>query len=305
MHSHDLSRWQHEHVFDSGNRLAERGAKAVMWMTLTLMVVEVVAGWRYNSIALLADGLHMSSHALALGLSAFAYVAARHFARDRRFAFGTWKIEVLAGYTSAILLVSVAVAMAASSIERLFVLRTIRYQEALLVAGIGLVVNLLCAYILRGAHHHDGHGHHAHDLNLRSAYLHVAGDAATSVLAMVALAGGWLYGWSWLDPIMGIVGAGLIIVWARGLILDSAKILLDREMDHGVVDEIRKVIETEFSSEDTSLTDLHVWRVGKTAYSAALVVVTHDESLTPDRIKSALREHEEIAHLSVEVNKCT
>lgn len=307
MHTHDLSRWQHEHVFDSGNHLAERGAKAVMWITLVMMVVEITGGWWYNSMALLADGWHMSSHALALGLSAFAYVAARHFARDPRFAFGTWKIEILAGYTSAILLVGIAIIMVVSSVERLLSPQPIHYQEAIFVAVIGLAVNLLCAYILGGAHHHGDHGHdhHHHDLNLKSAYLHVIADVATSVLAIVALAGGWLYGWSWLDPVMGIVGAGLIIVWARGLTIETGKVLLDREMDHDVVEEIREVIETDFSSGDSRLADLHVWRVGKVAYSVALVVVTHDQALTPERVKSALRVHDEIAHVTVEINQCT
>ncbi len=308
MHTHDISRWQHEHVFDSGNHLAERGAKAVMWITLAMMVVEITGGWWFNSMALLADGWHMSSHALALGLSAFAYMAARHYARDPRFAFGTWKIEILAGYTSAILLVCVAVIMVVSSVERLLSPQPIHYQEAMFVAGIGLAVNLLCAYILGGAHHHDDHGHdhhHHHDLNLRSAYLHVIADAATSVLAIVALAGGWLYGWAWLDPVMGIVGAGLIIIWARGLTIETGKVLLDREMDHGVVEEIRNVIEADFSTGGTRLADLHVWRVGKMAYSVALVVVTHDQALTPERVKSALQIHEEIVHVTVEINQCT
>ena len=304
MHAHDISRWQHEHVFDSGNHLAERGAKAVMWITLAMMVVEIVGGWWYNSMALLADGWHMSSHALALGLSAFAYVAARRYARDPRFAFGTWKIEILAGYTSAILLVCVAIIMVVSSVERLLSPRPIHYQEAIFVAGIGLAVNLLCAYILGDVQNHHDQDHH-HDLNLKSAYLHVIADAATSVLAIIALAGGWLYGWAWLDPVIGIVGAGLIIVWARGLTIDTGKVLLDREMDDGVVEEIREVITQDFSEGDSRLADLHVWRVGKRAYSAALVVVTRDSRLTPERIRSALRIHEEIVHVTVEINQCT
>lgn len=311
MHTHDISRWQHEHVFDSGNQAAERGTKIVVWITLVMMVVEIVAGWRYNSMALLADGLHMSSHALALGLSAFAYMAARHYAHDSRFAFGTWKIEVIAGYTSAIFLACIAIVMVISSVERLLSPQPIHYQEAALVAGIGLAVNLLCAYILGRTHHHHGHGHaqkhddhHHHDLNLKSAYLHVIADAATSVLAIVALAGGWLYGWSWLDPVMGFIGAGLIIVWARGLILETGKVLLDREMDHGVVEEIREVIASEFSSSGTVLADLHVWRVGKAAYSVALSIVTHDQKLTPGQVRSALQIHEEIVHVTVEINHC-
>ena len=311
MHTHDLTKWQHNHEFDTGNALAERGAKAVMWITLAMMVIEIAGGWWYNSMALLADGWHMSSHALALGLSAFAYVAARRYAHDPRFAFGTWKIEILAGYTSAILLICVAAIMVFSSIDRLLSPKPIHYQEAMLVAGIGLAVNLLCAYILGGAHHshdhgdhHAGHDHH-HDLNLKSAYLHVIADAATSVLAIVALAGGWFYGWTWLDPVMGIVGAVLIIVWARGLIIDTGKVLLDREMDHGVVEEIREVIDKDFADSDSKLTDLHVWRVGKGAYSAALVVVTHDSTLTPERVKTALSIHEEIVHVTVEINQCS
>ena len=304
MHAHDISRWQHEHVFDSGNHLAERGAKVVMWITLAMMVVEIVGGWWYNSMALLADGWHMSSHALALGLSAFAYVAARRYARDPRFAFGTWKIEILAGYTSAILLVCVAIMMVVSSFERLLSPRPIHYQEAIFVAGIGLAVDLLCAYILGDVQNHHDQDHH-HDLNLKSAYLHVIADAATSVLAIIALAGGWLYGWAWLDPVIGIVGAGLIIVWARGLTIDTGKVLLDREMDDGVVEEIREVITQDFSEGGSRLADLHVWRVGKRAYSAALVVVTHDSRLTPERIRSALRIHEEIVHVTVEINQCT
>ena len=311
MHTHDLTKWQHNHEFDTGNALAERGAKAVMWITLAMMVIEIAGGLWYNSMALLADGWHMSSHALALGLSAFAYVAARRYAHDPRFAFGTWKIEILAGYTSAILLICVAAIMVFSSIDRLLSPKPIHYQEAMLVAGIGLAVNLLCAYILGGAHHshdhgdhHAGHDHH-HDLNLKSAYLHVIADAATSVLAIVALAGGWFYGWTWLDPVMGIVGAVLIIVWARGLIIDTGKVLLDREMDHGVVEEIREVIGKDFADSDSKLTDLHVWRVGKGAYSAALVVVTHDSTLSPERVKAALGIHEEIVHVTVEINQCS
>ena len=311
MHTHDLSKWQHDHVFDTGNHLAERGAKAVMWITLAMMVIEIAGGWWYNSMALLADGWHMSSHALALGLSAFAYAAARRYARDPRFAFGTWKIEILAGYTSAILLVCVAAIMVFGSVDRLISPKSIHYQEAMLVAAIGLAVNLLCAYILGGAHHHHDHAqeghdhtHGHHDLNLNSAYLHVIADAATSVLAIVALAGGWLYGWAWLDPVMGIVGAGLIIVWARGLIVKTGKILLDREMDHGVVEEIREVIEKDFSEDGSRLSDLHVWRVGKGAYSAALAVITHDSTLTPERVKTALSIHEEIVHVTVEINQC-
>jgi cation diffusion facilitator family transporter len=255
MHTHRLSDWTHEHVFNEGNHASERGARSVMWITAAMMIVEIVAGWWFNSMALLADGWHMSSHALAIGLSAFAYAAARRYARDPRFAFGTWKIEVLGGFASAVILMGIAALMIFGSVERILSPQPISYREAIVVAAIGLVVNILCAIILGRArdHHHDGHGHENHghhqDLNLKSAYTHVWADAATSVLAIVALAGGWLYGWSWLDPVMGIVGAVLVAIWAKNLIAQSGTVLLDREMDHPVVGEIREAALKEESSQ--------------------------------------------------------
>lgn len=320
MHHENLAPWSHDHQFNTGNAQAERSTRAVMWITAVTMVIEIVAGWWFNSMALLADGWHMSSHALAIGLSAFAYATARRYAADPRFAFGTWKIEILGGYSSAILLLGVAALMVVGSVERMLHPQPIRYQEAIVVAVLGLVVNLVCALILGKAHHHGhGHGHdhahgHAHDhgdddgdhhdLNLKSAYLHVVADAATSVLAIIALVGGWLFGWSWLDPLMGIVGAALVAAWARGLLIETARILLDREMDHPVVDEIREVFESDSGSGDTRITDLHVWRVGKNAYSCALVVVTHDRTLDAERIRQRLRVHQEIVHSTIEVHHC-
>ncbi|MFH1603345.1 MAG: cation diffusion facilitator family transporter, partial [Pseudomonadota bacterium] len=196
MHPQDLSAWTHDHVFDEGNLAAEKGTRLVMIITALMMVVEIVAGWWLNSMALLADGWHMSSHAVAIGLSALAYRAARRYAGDRRFAFGTWKIEILAGFASAIFLLGVALMMVVASVERIFSPQPIHFTEAIVVAVVGLAVNVVCALILNGAHdhghthdHHDN-SHHHHDLNLRSAYLHVIADAATSVLAILALAGG-------------------------------------------------------------------------------------------------------------------
>jgi cation diffusion facilitator family transporter len=314
MHAHDLSAWSHEHIFDEGNQAAERGTRLVMWITAVMMVIEITAGWVYNSMALLADGWHMSSHAVAIGLSAMAYATARRYSKDPRFAFGTWKIEVLGGFASAIFLLGVAAMMVVGSVERIVSPQPIRYQEAIVIAVLGLTVNIVCALILGKAHHH-GHGHshednhrhdngHHHDLNLKSAYLHVIADAATSVLAIVALIGGWIYGWSWLDPVTGIVGAVLVAVWAKGLIVDTGKVLLDREMDHPVVDEIREVVETGADAGETRITDLHVWRVGKSVYSCALIVVTHDTSLTPDDIRKRLAVHDEIVHSTIEVHFC-
>ena len=305
---HDLSEWTHGHVFDEGNYVAERGTRVVMWITAAMMVVEIAAGWWFNSMALLADGWHMSSHAIAIGLSAFAYAAARRYAHDARFAFGTWKIEILSGFASAVFLMGIAALMVFGSVERLFSPQPIHYQEALMVAAVGLVVNVVCAMILgkahdhHGEHTHDGHGHHHHDLNLKSAYMHVIADAATSVLAIVALAGGWFYGWSWLDPAMGIVGAALVSVWAKNLMMETGKVLLDREMDHPVVNEIRQAIETESNADDTCITDLHVWRVGKCSYACAVSIVTRDKTLTPMRVKEQLAQHEEIVHATVEIH---
>jgi cation diffusion facilitator family transporter len=315
MHTHDLAEWRHDHVFDTGNIAGERSTRLVMWITAAMMVVEIVAGWFYNSMALLADGFHMSSHAVAIGLSAFAYAAARKHAKDSRFAFGTWKIEVLGGFASAIFLLVVVALMVYGSVERLFRPEPIHYLEAMLIAVLGLVVNLVSARILGAAHHHDhghghehhGHGHergHHHDLNLKSAYLHVIADAATSVAAIAALAGGWLLGWAWLDPVMGIVGAVVVAVWAKGLIVDTSKVLLDREMDHPVVEEIREVIAERGADSETVIVDLHVWRVGKGTYSCALSVVTHDEQLAPKQVREWLSVHEEIVHSTIEIQRC-
>lgn len=317
MRAHDLSRWTHEHVFDAGNRAGELGTRAVMWLTAATMVVEIVAGWVYNSMALLADGWHMSSHAVAIGLSAFAYAAARRHAGDPRFAFGTWKIEILGGFASAVFLLVVAGTMVLGSLERLVAPQPIHYPEAMAIAAVGLAVNLISAAILGKAHDHDHHrdhdrddnhgqgrhepGHH-HDLNLKSAYFHVLADAATSVLAIVALGGGWLYGWAWLDPVMGIAGAVLVAVWARNLLRDTGKVLLDREMDHPVVDEIRQAVEG--APGQHHVADLHVWRVGKQVYACALTVVTHDPRLTADQVREWLAAHEEIAHSTIEVHQC-
>ena len=307
---------RHSHAFDQGNPLAERNTRWALLLTIGMMVAEIVGGWVFGSMALLADGWHMSSHAVALGLSVAAYAAARRLAHDRRFTFGTWKIEVLGGYTSAILLVGVAVLMVWQSIERLIAPTAIHYDEALAIGAIGLLVNLACAWLLRGGHdhyhghdrhghHHHGHGHHDHggeheDLNLRAAYLHVVADAATSVLAIAALFGGKLWGLSWLDPVMGLVGAVLITVWAVGLLKETARGLLDADMDLPVVDEIREAIEE--GPIAAQLRDLHVWRVGPGRYACILSLSTAQADAQPEDFKRLLRVHEELVHISVEVN---
>lgn len=312
---HDHALWRHSHVFDGGNLQAERNTRWVMIITLVMMVVEIAAGWIFNSMALLADGWHMSSHAFAIGLSSLAYWASRRYATDPRFAFGAWKIEVLAGYTSGLFLLGVAALMVYGSVERLLAPQSIHFQEAILVAVIGLVVNLVCAMILGQSHdhghdhHHDhGHGHdhdHHHDLNLKSAYLHVIADAATSVLAIVALVAGMAWGWNWLDPVMGLVGAVLVAVWAWGLMQETGRVLLDCEMNHPVVEEVREVIRDHPAwSAVVEIADLHVWRVGKAQYAVVLGLVVHGDSPTPDEVRQALSIHEELVHISVEINRC-
>jgi cation diffusion facilitator family transporter len=316
MHTHDMRPWTHSHVFDAGSHAAERGTRIVMWITAVMMVVEIGAGWWFSSMALLADGWHMSTHAFAIGLSAFAYAAARRYAHDARFAFGSWKIEVLAGYTSALFLLGVAALMVFASIDRMIAPQAIRFPEAIAVAAVGLAVNVACALILARAdeHAHPGHAahddhaqhhaHHHHDFNLRSAYLHVIADAATSVLAIVALAGGMLFGWNWLDPVMGIVGAILIAHWARGLLRDTGRVLLDREMDQPLTARVRDAIGAMDPAQATRIADLHLWRVGKARYACILSLVTHDRGLTPERVKARLCAHPELAHITVEIHQC-
>ena len=294
----------HSHQFDVGNPVAERNTRIAVILTFVMMVIEIIGGYYYGSMALLADGWHMSTHALALGLSVGAYVLARKYAQDKRFAFGTWKIEVLGGYTSALFLVAVAGLMLYQSVERLISPIGIHYDEAIAVAIVGLIVNLVCAWLL-GDHHHDhghhdhhhGHDHH-HDLNLRSAYIHVLTDAATSVLAIIALFAGKLWDASWLDPVMGIVGAFLVSAWAFGLVRDTGRVLLDANMDDPVVEEVREVIAE--VDPDAHITDLHVWRVGKGKYSVILALESQNEML-PQEFRDALSIHEELVHITVEI----
>jgi cation diffusion facilitator family transporter len=315
----------HVHVFDTSNPMAERRTRQVMWLTLAMMFVEIAAGTVLGSMALLADGWHMSSHALALGVSAFAYSLARRHAHDPRFAFGTWKIEVLGGYTSAVFLLGVAAYMGIESVTRLLHPAPIRFDEAIPVAVLGLGVNVLSAWLLAGGHdhgHNHGHGHahgehdhvaesqatpahahggHAHhDLNLRSAYLHVVADAATSVLAIIALVGGKYLGAYWLDPVMGIVGTVLVGRWAIGLLRDTGRVLLDAEMDAPVVQEVRDVIAALPGT--PQLRDLHVWRVGRGKY-ACIVHLGGGQEMHAAEVRDALAIHDELVHVTVEFER--
>lgn len=319
-HSHDLRPWQHAHVFDTGNRLGETRTHWVLAITLLTMVVEIAAGWWTGSMALLADGWHMGTHALALGVTAGAYYLARRQAGDTRYAFGTWKIEVLGSFASALVLGVVGLGIAVESLVRLWKAEPIEAQTALVIAVIGLVVNLVSAWLLHGAqgghdhghhdHHHD-HAHHGHahgepahsghqDLNLRAAYAHVMADALTSVFAIAALSAAVWLGWTWLDPLVGVLGAVVIAVWAWGLMRQSAAVLLDREMDHPLTQELREAIE---SDGDAKVADLHVWRVGREAFAAEVCIVA-DAPLAPSVYRERLKVHSELVHVSIEVNRC-
>ncbi|MFK4132896.1 CDF family Co(II)/Ni(II) efflux transporter DmeF [Pseudomonas luteola] len=298
----------HPHVFNEGNPLAEKNTRRAVIFTAIMMVIEIAGGWAFNSMALLADGWHMSSHVLALGLSLFAYAAARRYATDARFAFGTWKMEVLAGYTSALALIGIALLMLYESVIRLVTPAPIHYTQAIAIAILGLLVNLVCAWLLKDSHGHDhGHGHdhhHGHgehqDLNLRSAYIHVITDAATSVLAIVALIGGMLWRASWLDPVMGIVGGILVAIWAVGLIKQTGRVLLDAQMDDPVVQEVRDVIAE--SPIEAKICDLHVWKVGKGKYACIVSIATTSDA-SPEDFKQQLSVHEELVHITVEINR--
>ena len=298
----------HDHVFDVRNPLAERRTRQVMWLTATMMAVEIVGGSLLNSMALLADGWHMSSHALALGVSAGAYTMSRRFASDPRFAFGTWKIEVLGGYTSAVFLMGVAAYMGIESATRLVHPAPIRFNEAIPIAGVGLVVNIVSAWLLSvGGHEHRDHGpaaspggshHHHHDLNLRSAYVHVVADAATSILAITALVCGKYFGIVWLDPVMGLAGTALVGSWAWSLLRSSGRVLLDAEMDAPVVEEIREVVAA--LPGGVVLRDLHVWRVGKGNF-ACIVSLAGTATITAGHVRKRLAVHEELVHVTIEL----
>ena len=304
MHIHCLDRWQHSHRFNVDDGHAERNTRRVILLTLAMMIIEITAGYIYGSMALLADGWHMGTHAAALGITAFAYYFARKNAENPNYSFGTGKVGVLGGFGSAVVLAVIAVLMGVESVGRLFSPVTIRFNEAIAVAVIGLAVNLISAYLLRGQHQHShdhdaGHNHH-HDHNLRAAYLHVLADALTSLLAIAALITGKAFGWIWMDPVMGIVGALIISRWSYGLLVDTSKVLLDRDVNVNAVKEIQSIVE---SDSDNRVTDLHVWRVGSHHLSAIISIVTHYPK-PPEHYKKLLAGYDEMAHLTVEVNPC-
>jgi len=311
MHDEQIDLWQHHHLFNADKKSVEKSTLIVVIITFVTMIAEILFGWISHSMALLADGWHMGTHAFALGISLIAYIMARKYAKDRSFTFGTWKIEILGAYTSAIVLGLVGLIMIYSSIDRILHPLNIYYNQALLVAFIGLSVNVVCAIILdRGSsseheHHHkeedrSSHLHRHKDLNLKSAYLHVVADALTSVLAIAALLGAKYFNVIWLDPFMGIVGAGLILHWSFLLLKETGGILLQREIDNPIMNEIKHEIE---SDGDSIISDLHIWKVAQNKYACIVSLVTAKNCSIEDYKKRLAKVHE-LAHVTIEVHEC-
>jgi cation diffusion facilitator family transporter len=302
MHRTDHSRFRKAHDFVPDFSHAERRTRIVIGITAVMMVVEIVVGLMSHSMALLADGWHMSTHVIAFLITAVAYYFARTQAGNARFSFGTGKIGVLGGFTSAVVLSIVAFLMAGESVHRLFVPLEIHFNEAIGIACVGLLVNLGCAMLLADRHPEmAGGSSHREDLNLRAAYLHVLADAFTSVLAITALTGGKFFGWAWLDPVVGIVGSGVVFSWAYTLMRDTSGILLDRTPSSSdLPDQIRKAVE---SDGDSLVTDLHVWQVGIEKYAAMISVVAH-EPKSCDAYRALLRGHHELVHVTIETHLC-
>ena len=298
------SRFTHDHLFLGAAH--DDNARRTLWvvaLTFVMMIGEIAAGYITGSMALLADGFHMATHAGALGIAAAAYSFARRHANNSRFSFGTGKVGDLAAFASAVVLGLVSLGIAGESILRLFQPTTVAFTEATVIAVVGLAVNIVSAFLLAGNHGHHGHDHHDHshahahhhDNNLRSAYFHVLADALTSVLAIAALLAGRYLGWVWLDPVMGIVGAIVIARWAYGLMRDSAAVLLDTTDEH-IAAEIRELLE---SADDVRISDLHVWQVGPQA-RAAIVSVVAVAGVSADAIRERLAPIHELSHLTIE-----
>lgn len=310
----DVTAWRHDHRF--GTEAPSGGERRTRWVvgiTLVMMAGEIAAGSLYGSMALLADGWHMGTHAAALGVTLFAYVYARRHAGDARYTFGTGKVGALGGFASAVGLAVVALLVLGESALRLASPVAIRFDEAIAVAVLGLAVNLACAWLLRDhehghaehrhedaaphGHHHDHHDHHR-DHNLRAAYLHVLADALTSVLAIAALLAGRGLGWTFMDPVMGVVGGLVIARWSLSLLRETSRVLLD-----GEVSEARRlamVRAVERAGADR-VADLHVWRVGP-RHLAAIVSVVSPSPRDPAHYRALLAEFDDLAHVTVEVH---
>lgn len=305
MHKHTLKNWQHSHDFSVKNKKGEHRTKYVLLFTLVTMVVEIIAGSIYGSMALLADGWHMGTHVAAFVIAIFAYSYARKHANNPAYAFGTGKVNVLGGFASAVALAVVAFVMLVESLQRIIDPQVIHFNEAIVVAIVGLLVNVISAFILKDDHSHthshdDKHLHH-HDHNLQAAYFHVLADALTSMLAILALVAGKFLGWNWLDPIMGIVGAVIITRWSYSLIKQTSPILLDASIEEEYQLSIKEAIEKD---SDNRISDIHVWKIGANDYAAAISLVTHFPNTT-EHYKGLLSHFHKLSHVTIEVNECT
>ena len=311
MHTHTLANWQHTHVFlGARHDRNERRTWLVVALTAAMMVAEIAGGHIYGSMALIADGWHMSTHAGALTIAALAYRFARRHLHDPRFAFGTGKLGELAAFSSALILALIALVIGYEFIVRLANPVAIRFDEATAIAVVGLAVNLLSAWLLRDDHNHShahehGHDdhhhgrHHHHDYNLRAAYLHVIADAMTSVLAIFALLAGRFYGWVWLDPVMGIVGAALITHWSITLMRSSGAVLLDVVPDPNIAGRIKERLEID----GDRVADLHVWRLGP-GHTGLIAAIVSDRPQPPIAYKERLAGLAGLSHVTIEVHAC-
>ncbi|MCB1672206.1 MAG: CDF family Co(II)/Ni(II) efflux transporter DmeF [Gammaproteobacteria bacterium] len=311
MHKNDPSLWQHDHSFGQDRRRpGETRTQIVIVITAITMVVEIAAGIQFGSMALLADGLHMASHTVALSITAFAYAYARRHAHNRTFSFGTGKVNALGGFTGAVLLAIFSLYMGLESITRLLNPVNIVFNQAIAVSVLGLIVNGASVFILgvhdHGHDHHSGHGHHRHDYdhhhdhNLKSAYLHVMADALTSLLAIFALLSAKYFGIVWMDPVMGLFGAVLVARWSYGLLGTTAAVLLDRQAPEQLQQLIRDSIEEDG---DSQITDLHVWSIGPEIYSAQIAVVAHNP-VSPGAYKERIPAAAGLVHLAIEIHAC-
>jgi cation diffusion facilitator family transporter len=303
MHRVDRSHFRHSHNFVSDFTKGERRTHIVIAITGVMMVVEITVGVLSHSMALLADGWHMSTHVTAFLITAIAYYFTRRHLSSEQYSFGTGKIGVLGGFASAVVLSVVALLMAGESIHRLFVPLAIHFNEAIGIACVALSVNLVCALLLKDDHHHSGQDrhHHHHDLNLRAAYLHVLADAFTTFLAIIALTSGKFFGWGWLDPVVGLIGSGVVFSWAYQLLRDTSGILVDcTPLSSDLPDEIRRAVE---SDGDSIVTDLHVWQVATGKFAAIVSIVAH-EPKSSDAYRELLQEHEELVHITIETQRC-
>ena len=303
MHTHTLENWQHEHDFSVENEKGERRTQYVLILTAITMVVEIIAGSIFGSMALLADGWHMGTHVAAFMITIFAYRYARKHANNPAYAFGTGKVSVLGGFASAVALAVVALVMLIESMQRIIDPQIIHFNEAITVASLGLLVNVVSAFLLKDDHHHHhdhNDHHHHHDHNLTAAYMHVLADALTSLLAIVALISGKYFGWDWLDPIMGIVGAIIITRWSYGLLKQTSPILLDGSIEEEYQSAVKETIEKDSES---LISDIHIWKVGANHYAAIISLVTHVPKST-QYYKNLLSDFHKLSHITIEVNSC-